>query len=48
MKLLQDAASSRFSKINGNACQSPDYDGAANKIEITVNGCAGNVKVNTK
>ena len=48
MKRLQEAASSRFSKIDGNVYQSPDYDGAANKIEITVNGGARNVEVNTK
>ncbi len=39
---------SRFSKIDGNTYQSPDYDGAANKVEITVNSGAGNVSVNTK
>jgi predicted membrane protein len=39
---------SRFSKIDGNTYQSPDYDGAADKVEITVNSGAGNVNVNTK
>jgi hypothetical protein len=39
---------SRFSKIDGNTYQSPDYDGAANKVEITLNSGAGNVSVNTK
>ena len=48
MKLLQDAAEPRFSKIDGNAHQSPDYDSAANKVEITANSGAGNVEVNTK
>jgi predicted membrane protein len=39
---------SRFSQIDGNTYQSPDYDGAANKIEIVVSSGAGNVVVNTK
>jgi hypothetical protein len=39
---------SRFSKIDGNTYQSTDYDGAAHKVEITVNSGAGNVSVNTK
>ncbi len=39
---------SRFSKIDDKTYQSPDYDGAANKVEITVNSGAGNVEVNTK
>jgi len=39
---------SRFSKIDDNTYQSPDYDGAANKVEITVNSGAGDVSVNTK
>jgi predicted membrane protein len=38
----------RFSKIDGHTYQSPDYDGAANKVEITVHSGAGNVGVNTK
>ena len=44
-KVIMD---SRFSKINGNTYQSLDYDGAANKVEITLNSGAGNVSVNTK
>jgi len=39
---------SRFSKMDGNTYQSPDYDGAANTVEITLNSGAGNVSVNTK
>jgi hypothetical protein len=39
---------SQFSKIDGNTYQSPDYDGAANQVEITVKSGAGNVSVNTK
>jgi hypothetical protein len=38
----------RFSTIDGNMYQSPDYDGAANKVEVTVNSGAGNVSVTTK
>jgi predicted membrane protein len=38
----------RFGKIDRNTYQSPDYDGAANKVEITVGSGAGNVTVNTK
>ena len=38
----------QFSKIDDNTYQSPDYDGAANKVEITANSGAGNVEVNTK
>jgi Cell wall-active antibiotics response LiaF, C-terminal len=38
----------RFSKIDKNTYQSPDYDSAANKVEITVNSGAGNVTVNSK
>ena len=38
----------RFSKTDGNTYQSPDYDSAANKVEITANSGAGNVSVNTK
>jgi hypothetical protein len=37
----------QFSKINGNTYQSPDYEGAANKIEITVDSGAGNVSVSS-
>jgi predicted membrane protein len=39
---------SQFSQIDGNIYQSPDYDSAANKIEIIVSSGAGNVVVNTK
>jgi hypothetical protein len=39
---------SRFSQIDGDTYQSPDYDGADHKVEITVNSGAGNVSVNTK
>jgi len=39
---------SRFSKIDGNTYQSLDYDGAADKVKITVHSGAGNVSVNTK
>jgi hypothetical protein len=39
---------SRFSTIDKKTYQSPDYDGAADKIEITVHSGAGNVTVNTK
>jgi len=39
---------SRFSKMDGNTYQSPDYDGAANTVEITLNSGAGNVSINTK
>lgn len=38
----------RFSKIDGNTYQSADYDGAADKVEITLNSGAGNVSVTTK
>ncbi len=39
---------SRFSTIDGNTYQSPDYDGAADKVEITVKSGAGDVSVYTK
>lgn len=39
---------SRLSMIDGNTFQSPEYDGAANKVEITANSGAGNVTVSTK
>lgn len=39
---------SRFSKIDGNTYQSPGYDSAANKVEITVSSGAGNVSVNSR
>ena len=38
----------RFSKTDKNTYQSPDFDSAANKVEITVHSGAGNVSVNTK
>ena len=38
----------RFSKIDKNTYQSPDFDSAAYKDEITVHSGAGNVSVNTK
>ncbi len=37
----------RFSQIDRNTSQSPDYDGATNKVEITAKSGAGNVNVNT-
>jgi len=39
---------SRFSQIDSNTYQSPDYAAAANKFEIIVSSGAGNVVVNTK
>jgi hypothetical protein len=39
---------SGFSQLDGNTYQSPDYDSAPNRVEITVNSGAGNVSVNTK
>jgi predicted membrane protein len=39
---------SRFSKVDGSTYQSPDFDGAANRIEITAKSGAGSVSVNTK
>lgn len=39
---------SRFNKLDGNMYQSPDYDGAKNKVEIVAQSGAGNVSVNTK
>ena len=38
----------RFNKIDSNTYQSPDYDGAANKVMITAHSGAGNVNVDTK
>ncbi len=38
----------RFSKIDAKTYQSPDYNTAANKAEITLSSGAGNVVVNTK
>jgi predicted membrane protein len=39
---------SRFSQVDRNTYQSPDYDRAANKVEITLKSGAGNVSVETK
>jgi hypothetical protein len=36
---------SRFSKLDDHTYQSPDYEGAADKVEITVHSGAGNVSV---
>ncbi|MGE5550618.1 MAG: LiaF domain-containing protein [Bacteroidota bacterium] len=44
-KVLVD---SRFGKIDAKTYQSPDYDGAARKVELTLGSGAGNVSVNTK
>jgi len=41
-------ADPRFVQIDDHTYQSPDYDGAADKIEITVRSGAGNVSVNTE
>jgi len=38
----------RFSKIDKNTYQSPDFDSAANRVEITIQSGAGNLSVNTK
>ena len=38
----------RFAKTGSVTYQSPDYDGAADKVEILVHSGAGNVSVNTK
>lgn len=38
----------QFSKTDKNTYQSPGFDGAANKVEITANSGAGNVSVDTK
>ncbi len=39
---------SRFSMIDKDTYQSPDFDSAADKVEITVKSGAGNVSVTTK
>jgi predicted membrane protein len=39
---------SQFDKIDVNTYQSPDYESARDKVEITVNSGAGNVSVNTR
>jgi hypothetical protein len=38
----------RFAKIDNNTYQSPDFDGAEDRAEITVKSGAGNVSVTTK
>ncbi|MBN1402531.1 MAG: hypothetical protein JXA74_16950 [Anaerolineae bacterium] len=38
----------QFSQIDDNTYESPDYAGAANRIEIAAHSGAGNVSVNTK
>lgn len=37
----------RFSKIDGNTYQSPDFESSIDKVEITAKSGAGNVSVNT-
>jgi predicted membrane protein len=37
----------RFSKIDDKTYQSPDYNSATNKIEITATSGAGNVSINS-
>lgn len=44
-KVIMD---SRFNKTVGNTYQSPDYESAANKVEITAGTGAGNVVVSIK
>jgi hypothetical protein len=39
---------SRFDKMDDDTYQSPDYDGAADKVDIKVSSGAGNVSVNTR
>ncbi len=39
---------SRFTKIDENTYQSPDYESAANKVEITAGSGAGNVEIKTR
>jgi hypothetical protein len=38
----------RFSRVDKHTYQSPDYDGAADRVEITLKTGAGNASVNTK
>jgi hypothetical protein len=38
----------RFSKIDAHTYQSPDYEDAADKLEITASSGAGNVSISTK
>jgi hypothetical protein len=42
------AVDPRFSKTDKDTYQSPDFDSADNKVEITANSGAGNVSVNIK
>jgi hypothetical protein len=44
-KVIMD---SRFSKMDDGTYQSSDYDGAANKVEVTVSSGAGNVSITTE
>jgi hypothetical protein len=44
---IQESPTARFSKLDGHTYESPDYDDAANKVEITVSSGAGDVSVNT-
>lgn len=37
-----------FSQTDKNTYQSPDYDSATNRVEITLNSGAGNVRISTK
>ncbi len=39
---------SRFSQVDGDTYQSADYEGAANRVEITLSSGAGNVSVETR
>ncbi len=38
----------RFGKVDGHTYQSPDYDGAADRVELTLKSGAGNVVVSTR
>lgn len=44
-KVIMD---SQFSKVNGDTYESPDYDSATNKVDITLKSGAGNVGVEPK
>ena len=44
-KLIMDPG---FTMVDKNTYESPDFDSAVDKVEITVNSGAGNVTVNTK
>jgi predicted membrane protein len=39
---------SRFNKIDANTYESPDYESARDKVEITAHSGAGNVSINTR